>query len=144
MQEEKKILMIGDDVNLVNIFKTVFVVNGFIFEAVHSASEGLKKIKEMDPDLIILDVIMEDFDAGFRIVSELRTSEPGSEYHSYSKVPILMLTSVTSKTTITFNEKVGTSLLPIDASMEKPVKPEELLEKVNEILNKKSGECNID
>ena len=144
MSEKKKILMIDDDVNLVNIFKAVFDVKGFIFTAAHSASEGLKKIKETNPDLIILDVIMEDFVAGFRIVSELRTSEPGSEYYSYAKVPILMLTSVTSKTTITFNEKVGTSLLPVDAFMEKPVKPGELLEKVNEILNTKSNEQNID
>ena len=142
MTEKTKILMIDDDVNLVNIFKTVFEVKGFIFEIAHSASEGLQKIKDVNPDLIILDVIMEDFVAGFRIVSKLRTGEAGSEFHQYSKIPILMLTSVTSKTTITFNEKVGTSLLPVDAFMEKPVKPGELLDKVYEILNKKSDKNN--
>jgi DNA-binding response OmpR family regulator len=133
---KKKILMIDDDVNLVNVIRTVFELKGFIFEAAHSASEGLRKIKEINPDLIILDVIMEDFVAGFRVLSELRTGGPHSDYSKYSKVPILMLTSVTSKTTISFNEKVGTALLPVDVFMEKPVKPVELLNKINEILNR--------
>ena len=104
------------------------------FEFALSAAEGLKKIKEFKPDLIILDVIMEDFVAGFRVVSELRTGESDSEYRQYADIPIIMLTSVTSKTDINFSEKVGTALLPVDAFIEKPVKPAILLEKINELL----------
>jgi CheY-like chemotaxis protein len=140
MPDKKKILMIDDDVNLVDVFRTVFEVKGYVFEEAHSASEGLKKIKGVNPDLIILDVIMEDFVAGFRVLSELRAGDPDSEFSKYSNVPILMLTSVTSKTTLSFNEKVGTALLPVDAFMEKPVKPAEIIEKVEEILNRSPGD----
>jgi CheY-like chemotaxis protein len=136
MPDKKRILMIDDDVNLVDVFRTVFEVKGYLFEEAHSASEGLSKIISVNPDLIILDVIMEDFVAGFRVLSELRAGGPDSEFGKYSKIPILMLTSVTSKTTLSFNEKVGTALLPVDAFMEKPVKPAEIIEKVEEILNR--------
>ena len=130
----KKILMIDDDINLVNVVKMVLEAKEYLFFSAHSAVEGLEKIKECNPDLIILDVIMEDFVAGFRVVSELRTSGPDSEFSTYSKIPILMLTSVTTKTNVNFSEKVGTALLPVDAFIEKPVKPGRLLTKIGELL----------
>lgn len=138
MEHKKKILMIDDDVNLAGVFKLVFETKGFDFYAAHSASEGLQRIKEVNPDLIILDVIMEDFVAGFRVVSELRTADPNSEYSNYSDIPILMLTSVTSKTDVNFSERVGTALLPVDAFIEKPVKPTELISKVEDLIGKLS------
>jgi selenocysteine-specific elongation factor len=134
MEQRKKILMIDDDVNLVNVIKLVLESKNFEFAAAYSASEGLNKIIEFNPDLIILDVIMEDFVAGFRVVSELRTGGPNSKYASYSNIPILMLTSVTSKTNVNFSDKVGTALLPVDSFIEKPVKPAELLTRIEELL----------
>lgn len=134
MSEQKKILMIDDDENLVNVVRLVFEAKKYNFDSAYSAGEGLEKIKEFNPDLIILDVIMEDFVAGFRVVSELRTSVPTSEYAKYANIPIIMLTSVTSKTDINFSEKVGTALLPVDAFIEKPVKPAVLLNKIEELL----------
>jgi CheY-like chemotaxis protein len=134
MAAGKRILMIDDDVNLVDVFKLVCEAKGYEFAAAYSASEGLEKIKQVKPDLIILDVIMEDFVAGFRVLSELRTGEPDSEYSAYAKVPILMLTSVTSKTNLDFSDRVGTALLPVDAFMEKPVRPAELLAKIQELF----------
>jgi CheY-like chemotaxis protein len=137
MTDKKKILMIDDDVNLVNVVMMVLQAKGYNFESAYSAAEGLEKIKQTNPDLIILDVIMEDFVAGFRVVTELRAAEPGSAYSTYSKIPILMLTSVTAKTSINFSDKVGTALLPVDAFIEKPVKPGILLQKIEELLEPK-------
>lgn len=131
--ERKKILMIDDDTNLVNVFKIVLEAKNYEFASAYSAAEGLEKIKEFVPDIIILDVIMEDFVAGFRVVSELRANN-NPEFEAFSRIPILMLTSVTSKTTLNFSEKVGTALLPVDAFLEKPVKPAELLIKIEELL----------
>jgi len=139
MQNRKKILMIDDDVNLVNVIKLVLEAKNFEFAAAYSAAEGLSKITEFNPDLIILDVIMEDFVAGFRVVSELRTGGPSSKYAAYSAIPILMLTSVTAKTNVDFSDKVGTALLPVDAFIEKPVKPAELLVKIEELLVNQTG-----
>lgn len=137
MEQKKKILMIDDDVNLVNVIKLVLEAKSFEFAAAYSAAEGLTKITEFNPDLIILDVIMEDFVAGFRVVSELRTGGPDSKYAAYSSIPILMLTSVTAKSNVNFSDKVGTALLPVDAFIEKPVKPAELLGKIQELLGVK-------
>ncbi|MBM3286715.1 MAG: response regulator [Candidatus Eisenbacteria bacterium] len=127
MTQGKKVLMIDDDVNLVNVFKLVFTAKGYAFEAAYSGAEGLRKIVEVSPDIIILDVIMEDFVAGFRVLSELRTGGAGSPYSAFSKIPVIMLTSVTARTHVNFSEMVGTALLPVDAFVEKPVKPADIL-----------------
>jgi CheY-like chemotaxis protein len=134
MEQPKKLLMIDDDANLVNVFRLVCTAKGYEFHAAYSATEGLTKILEVGPDLIILDVIMEDFVAGFRVLSELRTPGPGSRFAAHSKVPIVMLTSVTSRTHVNFNDRIGTALLPVDAFVEKPVQPADMLAILDKIL----------
>ena len=135
MAEPKRVLMIDDDVNLVNVFRLVFEQVGYEFHSSGSAAEGLEAIERIVPDLIILDVIMEDFVAGFRVVSELR-ADPHSRYARFAAIPIVMLTSVTSKTQLDFAERVGTALLPVDAFVEKPVKPAEMLATVESVLGR--------
>ena len=76
MGSGRRLMMIDDDVNLVNVFKLVCTAKGYEFFSAHSAAEALETIPEVEPDLIILDVIMEDFVAGFRVVSELRAGGP--------------------------------------------------------------------
>ena len=133
MGASRKLLMIDDDVNLVNVFRLVCEAKGYEFHSAGSAVEGLAAIEAVEPDLIILDVIMEDFVAGFRVVNELRAN-PSSRYVRFSRVPIVMLTSVTSKTQLDFAERVGTALLPVDAFVEKPVKPSEMLATIESVL----------
>jgi two-component system response regulator MtrA len=135
MAAAKKLLMIDDDVNLVSVFRLVCETKGYEFHSAGSAVEGLAAIERLEPDLIILDVIMEDFVAGFRVVSELR-ADPASRYARFSRVPIIMLTSVTSKTQLDFAERVGTALLPVDAFVEKPVKPSEMLATIESVLER--------
>ena len=135
MGSVRKLLMIDDDVNLVDVFRLVCETKGYEFHSAGSASEGLAAIERVEPDLIILDVIMEDFVAGFRVVNELR-ADPSSRYARFSRVPIIMLTSVTSKTQLDFAERVGTALLPVDAFVEKPVKPSEMLATIESVLER--------
>jgi len=135
MAGRKKVLMVDDDANLVGVFRLVCEQKGYEFHSAGSAAEGLAAIEAVDPDLLILDVIMEDFVAGFRVVSELR-ADPSSRYARFSKVPIIMLTSVTSKTQLDFAERVGTALLPVDAFVEKPVKPSEMLATIEAVLER--------
>lgn len=138
MGSGRSILMIDDDVNLVSVFRLVCEAQGYAFHSAGSAVEGLAAVEAIGPDLIILDVIMEDFVAGFRVVNELRAN-PASRYARFAHVPIIMLTSVTTKTQLDFAERVGTALLPVDAFVEKPVKPAEMLAMIDRVLSRAKG-----
>lgn len=131
---DKKILIIDDDEDFVAITKTIFETKSFQCVTAYSAKEGLQKIKKENPDLIIVDVMMEDMTAGFRLVNTLRTAEEDSEYHPYSKIPLLMVTVFEDVTKIDIQKKAGTTLLPVDEFMRKPVKPRELLAKAENML----------
>lgn len=131
---DKKILIIDDDEDFVAITKTIFETKSYQCVTAYSAKEGLQKIKKEKPGLIIVDVMMEDMTAGFRLVNTLRTAEEGSEYHPYSKIPLLMVTVFEEVTKIDIQKKAGTTLLPVDEFMRKPVKPRELLAKAEKML----------
>ena len=134
MASKGKIFMVDDDTDLVMIAKSVFEAGGYEFASANSAKEGLEKIDSVNPDLIILDVMMEDMVAGFRVANALRNFDENPQNKKYENVPILMLTSVQQRMKMKFSEDAGTKLLPIDFFMEKPVKPQALLAKVAELL----------
>ncbi len=134
MAAPKKLLMIDDDRILLDMFKVVCEAKGYEFHSAASGAEGMKRILEVGPDAIILDVMMEDFVAGYRVLSELRTPGPGSEFAKHSRVPIILLTGVASKTSASLRDHVGTALLPVDAYLEKPVEPLEMLAVLDRVL----------
>lgn len=133
---KKKILIIDDDCDFVTITKAVFETRPYECSYAYSASEGLEKIKEISPDLLILDIMMEDISSGFKIVSELRMAKKDSEYFPYSKIPILIVTNVQKVTRLKFKEKLGTPIMPVSDFIEKPIGPLELLAKVENLIGK--------
>jgi CheY-like chemotaxis protein len=104
------------------------------YEVVHALTgeEGLQKVKEVEPDLIILDVMMETTTAGFQVSLQLRSPDPASEYAAYRNVPIMMLTAIHTTTSLRFGPDEG--YLPVDDFVEKPIDPDELLEKAAKMI----------
>jgi DNA-binding response OmpR family regulator len=119
-----KILIVDDDPDI------TFATGLFLKKAQHEVltasnrADGMKAIDDENPDLIILDVMMEQADDGIAMAQELRRQ--GCE------IPILMLTSVGKVTGFTYDE--DREMVPVDAFFEKPIQPDLLVQKVNELL----------
>ena len=126
-----KILIIDDDVDIVEAIKIVLESKGHKTITAYEGEEGYKKAEAERPDLIILDVVMKTKDQGFQISYKLKN------HPELSKIPILMLTSVGRETGFRFNKETDEDYLPVDDFVEKPVKPNELLSKVNKLLKHK-------
>jgi CheY-like chemotaxis protein len=137
MDKKARIFMVDDDTYLVQVVQWVFEAEGYEFQTAHSAKDALEKVDSVSPDLIILDVMMEDVVAGFRVLNALRDGDDKPRNEKYAKVPILMFTSIQQRTKMKFSHDAGTALLPIDAFLEKPVQPKALLEKVADLLAKR-------
>jgi CheY-like chemotaxis protein len=126
-----KILVIEDDADMVMAIRLPLEANDYeVFEAATGA-EGLQKVKEIEPDLIILDVMMETTTAGFQVSLQLRSPAPDSEYAAYRHIPILMLTAIHTTTSLRFGP--DEAYLPVDDFVDKPIDPDVLLEKVGEL-----------
>jgi CheY-like chemotaxis protein len=131
-----KILMIDDDPDIVMATRIPLEANGYEFYVAYSSSEGLEKIKEVNPDLIILDVMMETATEGFHLSLKLRDRSPDSAYAAYRHIPILMLTAVHTTTPLRFAP--DEDYLPVDVFLDKSADPDELLAKIEELLKKPS------
>lgn len=127
-----KILMIDDDPDIVTAIRIPLEASGYGFFVASSGSEGLEKVKEVKPDLIILDVMMETATEGFQLAHRLRDRSPDSEYAEYSGIPILMLTAIHTTTPLRFAP--DEDYLPVDAFLDKSADPDQLLSKVTELL----------
>ena len=133
-----KILCIDDDNDILEGLKAILESNGFETEIASNAKEGLEKAKEVTPDLLIVDVMMDSDTDGFHLTYNIRKDE------SLKFKPILMLTSINQKTSFNFNPETDGEFLPVDKFIEKPVKPDLLIDTVNNLLNLPKDKINID
>ena len=129
-----KILMIDDDPDILTAIRIPLEASGHEFFTAASGTEGLEKIKETHPDLIILDVMMETATEGFQVSLKLRDRSLDAEYADYCDIPILMLTAIHTTTPLRFAP--DEDYLPVDAFLDKSADPDELLSKVDELLKK--------
>lgn len=131
MQKQAKILLVDDDPDLVEATKAVLERKYQVITA-YNGDDGLKKVVEERPDLIILDVIMPGKD-GFTVCKELKENP---HYYFFSKIPVLLLT--------VFPRGMEETNIPLWAGMtteaagyvQKPVSPEELLREAEKLLEK--------
>lgn len=128
----KRILIVDDDPDMVESMKLTLEAYGYeTFEA-FNGREGLAKVKEINPDLIILDVMMDGDTEGFHVSYKLRTPDP--EYAAYAKTPILMLTAIGKVKRMSFSPETDGEYLPVDDFVEKPISPHVLAQKVKKLI----------
>ena len=133
-KEQGHILVIDDDPDMVEALSMPLEANGYRVSHAANGALGLKMIRELKPDLIILDVMMETATAGFQVSLALRSPDPKSEYAAYKGIPILILTSIHSTTPLRFGP--DQDYLPVDAFIDKPVDPDRLVAQVGQLLKK--------
>ena len=127
---QKRILIIDDDPDITEAVKVILENQGYATDSATDGSKGIERVKANKPDLIILDVMMNTLSEGFLVSRELK-KDP-----KYKNIPILMVTSVKEKTGIDFETAAGDETwLPVEGYLNKPVKPEVLLDKVRTLLH---------
>ncbi len=88
--EKTKILIADDEPVNLEFFEVTLSKLGFEVHKAEDGYETLEKVKEVNPDLIILDNIMPNL-SGWKVTSLLKESE---EYRDYRDIPIIMLSAM--------------------------------------------------
>ena len=127
---EYKILLIDDDKDQVEAARLVLEARGYRVFFAYNRQEGMTQVEKTSPDLIIMDVMMEKMSDGFDLSRKLKSHD------QYKKIPILMLTSVGEMTGFRYSADAGDrDWLPVDDFCEKPLSPDMLISKVEQLLN---------
>lgn len=109
------ILCVDDDGDILEALRLRLNKAGYLTETALSAEEGLKKYKATGPDLIIVDLMMEEIDSGTGMVKELRLAG--------NTAPVVLLSSLGDSLTVS----TSTRDMGLDAVFQKPVNFEALL-----------------
>ena len=118
----KKILFVEDEPELVKALEVRFRSQGYDIVTAMDGEEGLRKAREEDPDLIVLDIMLPKMD-GYKVSRLLKFDE------KRKNIPIIMLTAKAEETDRVTGEETGG-----DEYITKPFEWEYLLEKVKEHL----------
>ncbi len=124
----KTILIVDDDKDVFESMKIVLEAEGYRVWWATCGAEALSLARETHPDLMILDVMMERDDAGFQVSYAMKQDK------DLAGIPIVMVTSVASRTGFSFDKGRDQEYLPVNEFLEKPVDPRKLVDTVRENL----------
>jgi len=127
MQDGKHVILcIDDDDDILFFLQTVLEAKGYKVLTAGTAEEGLRLFKSTTPDFLIVDLMMEEVDAGTRLVKELKLLG--------NTAPIYMLSSVGDNLTMTADY----TSLGLSGVLQKPVDEQQLLTILEAKLHKAS------
>ncbi len=129
---QKQILIVDDDPDQRLTVRLPLEAAGYIVHEAINFDEGLAAVRQLKPDLIILDVMMDSATAGFQLALSLHSPDPDSEFKEFRSTPIIMLTAIHSTTSLRFGP--DEYYLPVEDFLDKPVNPEILLATVHKRL----------
>ncbi len=130
MKTKKIILLVDDDPAFREINRIVLEASGYEVDEADSVASALEKIRSNKYHLVILDLMMEERDSGFQVAYAVRREERTRD------LPILMLTSAEQKTGFSFDFSHDKEWMKVDDYAAKPLKPAELIAKVENLLQK--------
>ena len=121
------ILVVDDEKNIVQLARLYLGNEGFRVEEAYDGKQALDKARAVNPDLVVLDIMMPEMD-GLSVCRELRKT---------SSVPVIMLTARDDDVDKIVGLEVGA-----DDYMTKPFNPRELVARVKAVLRRSQGSVN--
>ena len=164
MDTKKKILLVDDDVDIINVAEAILKKEGYEVLSANDKTEGLKLIKSWKPDLAVLDVMMSTQYEGFELAQEilnnpelkgmpvimqssidaLITTKPSVQQMArefrndpnYKDLEVLLLKNVeTGDAGVDYRNENGDNIFfPVNAFIRKPVQADVLLPEVKRLL----------
>ncbi len=123
MSESKTVLIIDDDSDFVKAIQALLESSGYKVRSATTGRDGLELAKAIEPNLVLLDVMLSERTEGFFILQEMR------RVHVLSQTPVIVLSSIYSDEPA-FRVDPEAGWLPANLFLAKPVEPARLLTEV--------------
>lgn len=120
----KKILLVDDDADQTIMYKHPFEKNGFDVSVENKANNAVASTVGWKPDLILLDIVMEDVD-GVEVLRRLKANE------QTKNIPVVMLTNTYDKKIVDEVKAIGA----IDYWEKTKMLPNDIVRKSKKLLN---------
>ena len=120
----RRILVVDDEERMVRFIRLNLEHDGFLVSEAFNGKQSIQRLRDVSPDLILLDVMMPDLD-GFEVLQMTR---------EISNVPVIMLTAKGEE-----DDRIRGLELGADDYITKPFNPRELVSRVKAVLRRTEG-----
>jgi len=127
-QQQKTILIVDDDIDLLEQIKLQLLPLGYNVLTAESQAQAEQLLENHQPDLALVDLMMEHTDGGFALCHHIKKKFPNT--------PVIIVTAVASETGLDFDAATDEerSWVKADALLAKPVRFEQLKKHVEQFL----------
>jgi DNA-binding response OmpR family regulator len=124
---ERTVVCIEDELEMIELVKLILGRHNFRVIGAVGGQQGLDKIAEVNPDLVLLDLMMPEMD-GWEVYQKMKASEQMRD------IPVIVVTAKAQS----IDRVLGLHIARVDDYITKPFGPQELLESVERVLSSKS------
>jgi len=135
MNEKPLIILIDDDRDVLEIYRSILEQNGYRTKVFLEPDEAFAFMETKKPDLVISDLMMESLDTGFSFCRRLK------EDGRFADIPIIILTAVGGRLGYDFTPRTPEDLasMHVDAFLEKSLDIDEIVSTVRKLLDQREG-----
>jgi CheY-like chemotaxis protein len=134
MADRPKILIIDDDEDYLASTRALLEGEGYEVSEAVSGREGLDAARKKEPDLIVLDIMMESPVEGYTVVQALKFHDA---YSDAASIPVIMVSSIQEDPGSRFPMAGDLPMITPDAYFPKPLDVARFLDCVRQMLSKK-------
>ncbi len=127
-KDVKRILCIEDEPEMIDLIRLILGRRGFDVHGASGGVEGLQKVRQEHPDLVLLDLMMPDLD-GWEVYQQMKADEATRD------IPVIVVTAKAQS----IDKVLGLHIAKVDDYIAKPFSPQDLLASVDKILSKKAS-----
>lgn len=122
-EQRKKIVCIEDEPEMIDLVRLILGRRGFELIGAVGGREGLETVRQVKPDLVLLDLMMPDMD-GWEIYQHMKADE------ELRNIPVIIVTAKAQS----IDKVLGLHIAKVDDYITKPFGPQELVDSVNRVL----------
>ncbi|MFZ5908781.1 MAG: response regulator transcription factor [Chloroflexota bacterium] len=124
----KRILCIEDEPEMIDLIRLILSRRGFEVEGAAGGQEGLEKVRQRPPDLVLLDLMMPDMD-GWEVYQQMKAGEKTRD------IPVIVVTAKAQS----IDKVLGLHIAKVDDYIAKPFSPQDLLNSVDKVFSQRTA-----
>jgi len=126
-KQSKRLAYIEDEAEMIDLVRLILGRRGYIVLGANGGREGLDLVRKELPDLVLLDLMMPDMD-GWDVYHQIKSEEQTRD------IPVIVITAKAQN----IDKILGLHIAKVEDYISKPFSPQELLERVEQVLSRQS------
>ena len=122
----KTILCVEDEPEMIDLIRLILARKGYNVQGAAGGVEGIRLVKEIHPDLVLLDLMMPDMD-GWEVYQQMKAEV------SLRDIPVIVVTAKAQN----IDKVLGLHIAKVDDYIAKPFSPQELMDSVEKVFSQK-------